>query len=119
MIRGCLAWQANGLAPAETVLAATASYFDNQDLFAQWLEEKCDAEPGNEHKTSTSAKLFKSWSDYAKAAGDPPGTRKSFARILARLKSIRTERQEPEPVSGEASSGLALKPTDSSSRAPD
>jgi putative DNA primase/helicase len=84
MIDGCLEWQRIGLAPPETVIAATASYFDNQDLFAQWLEEKCDAEPGNQHKTATSAELFKSWSDYAKAAGDPPGNRKSFARILER-----------------------------------
>jgi putative DNA primase/helicase len=82
MIEGCLAWQDIGLAPPEAVKAATAAYFDNQDLFSQWLEEKCDAEPGNEHKTATSADLFKSWSDYAKAAGDPAGTRKSFARTL-------------------------------------
>jgi putative DNA primase/helicase len=84
MIDGCRDWQWSGLAPPETVLAATASYFENQDLFAQWLGEKCDAEPDNEHKTATSADLFKSWSDYAKAAGDPPSTRKSFARILER-----------------------------------
>jgi putative DNA primase/helicase len=50
MIEGCLEWKEKGLAAPETVLAATASYFDNQDLFSQWLEEKCDAEPGNEHK---------------------------------------------------------------------
>lgn len=84
MIDGCLEWQRIGLAPPETVLAATASYFENQDLFAQWLEEKCDAEPDNPHKTTTSADLFKSWSDYAKAAGDTAGIRKSFARILER-----------------------------------
>jgi putative DNA primase/helicase len=86
MIEGCLAWQATGLAPPKTVLAATTDYFDNQDLLGQWLEEKCDAEPGNGHKVATSAELFKSWSDYAKAAGDPAGTRKSFARILGRHK---------------------------------
>ena len=62
----------------------TASYFENQDLFAQWLEEKCDVEPDNPHKTTTSADLFKSWSDYAKGAGDTAGIRKSFARILER-----------------------------------
>jgi putative DNA primase/helicase len=84
MIEGCLAWQKIGLAPPEIVKAATASYFENQDLFSQWLEEKCDAEPGNEHKTATSADLFASWASYAKAAGDPAGTRKSFARILER-----------------------------------
>ena len=66
------------------MLVATASYFDNQDLFAQWLEEKCDADPGNESKTTSSAELFKSWSAYAKAAGDSAGTRKSFARTLER-----------------------------------
>jgi putative DNA primase/helicase len=53
-------------------------------LFSQWLEEKCDAEPGNEHKTATSADLFASWAAYAKAAGDRAGTRKSFARMLER-----------------------------------
>jgi putative DNA primase/helicase len=84
MIDGCLAWQREGLAPPETVLAATASYFDNQDLFNQWLEEKCDSEPGNESKTATSAELFTSWSKYAKAAGDLAGSRKSFARLLDR-----------------------------------
>ena len=84
MIDGCLAWQREGLAPPETVLAATASYFDNQDLFNQWLEEKCDSEPGNESKTATSAELFTSWSKYAKAAGDFAGSRKSFARLLDR-----------------------------------
>jgi putative DNA primase/helicase len=77
MIEGCLAWQKIGLAPPEAVKAATAAYFDNQDLFSQWLEEKCDVEPDNKHKTATSADLFKSWSEYAKAAGDPAGTRKS------------------------------------------
>jgi putative DNA primase/helicase len=92
MIQGCLDWQTHGLSPPETVLAATASYFDNQDLVAQWIEEKCDAEPGNEHKTATSAELFKSWSDYAKAAGDTAGTRKSFARILERH-GFRSDRQ--------------------------
>ena len=84
MIEGCLEWQEKGLAPPETVRAATASYLDNQDLFSQWLEEKCDAEPGNEHKTATSADLFASWAAYAKAAGDRAGTRKSFARMLER-----------------------------------
>jgi putative DNA primase/helicase len=107
MIDGCLEWQRIGLAPPETVIAATASYFDNQDLFAQWLEEKCDAEPGNEFKTATSAELFKSWSNYAKAAGDPTGSRKSFARLLER------RRFEPFRQHGgiRAWHGIRLKPS--------
>jgi putative DNA primase/helicase len=109
MIDGCLAWQAQGLAPPETVRAATADYFDNQDLFSQWLDEKCDAEPGNEFKTATSAALFASWSAFAKGAGDPAGTRKSFARALQR------RRFEPYkvPTTGtRAWRGIRLKPSD-------
>ena len=84
MVEGCLEWQESGLGPPETFRAATKSYFDNQDLFSQWLEEQCDTEPGNEFKKETSADLFASWAAYAKAAGDLPGTRKSFARLLER-----------------------------------
>jgi putative DNA primase/helicase len=84
MIDGCLAWQAEGLAPPETVRAATTSYFDNQDIFSQWLEEKCNAVPGDREKTAPSADLFASWSAFAKAAGETPGSRKSFARLLER-----------------------------------
>jgi putative DNA primase/helicase len=105
MIEGCLEWQKTGLNPPESVKAATASYFDNQDLFSQWLEEKCDPEPGNEHKTATSADLFASWAAYAKAAGDRAGTRKSFARMLER------RRFEPYRTHGgvRAWRGISLK----------
>jgi putative DNA primase/helicase len=76
MINGCLAWQEQGLAPPESVKAATRSYFENQDLFSQWLEEKCDVAPG---KDATSTDLFASWSAYAKAAGETAGSRKTLA----------------------------------------
>jgi putative DNA primase/helicase len=108
MIDGCLEWQHIGLAPPETVLAATASYFDNQDLFSQWLEEKCDAEPINKHKTATSADLFRSWANYAKAAGDPAGSRKSFARLLERQR-FKADRY---PDGTRMWRGIRLKPAD-------
>jgi putative DNA primase/helicase len=82
MIDGCLDWQNNGLIPAKTVTQATKEYFENQDLFAQWLEEKCDAEPGNEFKTATSAQLFKSWMEFTTTAGEESGSRKGFAALL-------------------------------------
>jgi putative DNA primase/helicase len=84
MIEGCLDWQINGLVPASAITTATADYFDNQDLFAQWLEEKCDAEPDNEFKSATAAQLFKSWSEFAQAAGEEPGSRKGFGMLLQR-----------------------------------
>jgi len=53
-----LDWQANGLHRPEVVRAATDAYFADQDLFGQWLDEVCDAEPGNTYKWETTAKLF-------------------------------------------------------------
>jgi putative DNA primase/helicase len=92
MIEGTADWLANELTPAPAVVDATRDYFDNQDLVAQWLEEKCDAEPGNEFKTATSGALFTSWSAFAKAAGEDPGTRKGFVALLKRRQLRPTKR---------------------------
>jgi putative DNA primase/helicase len=57
--------------------------------------------------------LFASWSAYAKAAGDLPGTRKSFARLLER------HRFTPCRIGTEQARGwrgIRLKPTATSSR---
>ena len=83
-IDGCLDWQANGLVRPSSVAKATADYFADQDIIAQWLDEECDAEPGNRWKSATSAALFASWTAYATRAGEKPGSRKPFAEELER-----------------------------------
>ncbi len=82
MIKGCLDWQKNGLVRPSIVLDATAEYFSEQDTVHQWVEEKCALGP---LRSDTLAKLFKSWSDYALANGEKPGTTKWFSQTLARL----------------------------------
>jgi len=82
MIDGCRDWLVNGLIRPESVRAATAAYFDNQDLLGQWLEEECDGEPGNDFKQATTAELFESWSAYAHRAGEDPGSKKSFSEQM-------------------------------------
>ena len=42
MIEGCLDWQANGLIRPEVATRATQAYFDEQDIFAQWIEDCCE-----------------------------------------------------------------------------
>jgi putative DNA primase/helicase len=84
LIDGCLDWQANGLVRPPAVIAATQTYFDDQDLLSQWLEEECDAEPGNRFKTEAVAALFESWSSYATKAGERPSSKKSFSEMLTR-----------------------------------
>jgi putative DNA primase/helicase len=78
MIEGCLDWQQNGLVRPKCVIEATAEYFGDQDLFRHWLEEECICEIGNRDISESSSVLFKSWSDYAKAAGHKPGTTSTF-----------------------------------------
>lgn len=78
MIDGCLDWQTNGLARPRCVIEATEQYFSDQEILKQWLEEECVCEPGNMDRSTASSVLFKSYKEFAKAAGINPGTQSSF-----------------------------------------
>lgn len=84
MIEGCLTWQRDGLAPPESVKEATAAYFEDQDILSEWLADKCIVDKGSRTRMETTADLFASWTIYAKAANEPPGTVRSFAQTLDR-----------------------------------
>lgn len=75
MIEGCLAWQRCGLNPPERVRAATAAYFENQDVMAEWRAERCETGPGF---WEPPIRLFASWREYAKAAEFPVGQMSDF-----------------------------------------
>src|SRR5262245_5021493 len=79
MIEGCLDVQKHGLQRPHAVRTATAEYFDEQDLCGQWIEECCDAEPGNHHKWELVRDLFGSWSKHAERAGENAGSKKAFS----------------------------------------
>jgi putative DNA primase/helicase len=85
MIEGCLVWQKEGLPRPQAVQVATDDYFEEQDLFGQWIAERLEAipaSPGEKH--TLSAALFYNWDQYARAAGEEPGSRKAFAEALKR-----------------------------------
>ena len=84
MMRGCLDWQQNGLTRPARVLAATADYFNDQDLLGQWLEACCNVQQGNERMRERSRQLHQSWSEFAKQAGEKPETEKAFVGNLAK-----------------------------------
>lgn len=84
MIEGGLDWQRSGLVRPASVVEATEAYFAEQDLMGQWIAEECDLRPGDTGAWERSADLFDSWSDFAKAAGDLPGSLKSFKPALVR-----------------------------------
>ena len=80
-IAGCLDWQANGLIRPEIVKAATADYFEDQDLFGQWVEDRCERDPG---KWELPTPLYHDWADYARDAGDDPGSQRQMKSRLER-----------------------------------
>lgn len=45
-VRGCLAWQKDGLGEAEAIAAATAAYRSDQDVLGHWIEDRCVLVPG-------------------------------------------------------------------------
>jgi putative DNA primase/helicase len=67
MIAGCLDWQANRLVRPKIVLDATAEYFENQDTFGQWIDERCEI--GRSHVESN-ARLMADWGWFARGSGD-------------------------------------------------
>ncbi|MER2266690.1 phage/plasmid primase, P4 family [Methylobacterium oxalidis] len=91
MIEGCLDWQQNGLVRPTSVTEATEAYFAEQDLMSQWLAEKCLVRQGDPACWDTLAELFASWKAYAAAAGEDPGTIKSFGPAMRR-KGFRDKR---------------------------
>lgn len=80
-VAGCLAWQKQGLGMPEAVREATADYFSEQDLLAQWLAERCEPQRGAQAPSSA---LFRDWEAWAKARGEVPGSGKAFSAELER-----------------------------------
>lgn len=84
-LKGCLDWQKVGLPSPDSVVAATDFYFDAQDLFMQWVEDKCRVEPDNRALFTSTINLFRSWSRFATEAGEQAGDQKGLTEKLDRL----------------------------------
>jgi putative DNA primase/helicase len=76
MIDGALAWRKNGLGCADIVGATTADYFEEQDQFGRWLEEKCNCSAGLE---ASATDLYGSWKTFATDNGEDAGSSTGFA----------------------------------------
>jgi len=60
-IDGCLAWQSQGLQTPETVRAATNGYLDDEDVIAQWIEDRCEKQ---DSRFTQSIDLFNDWDSW-------------------------------------------------------
>jgi putative DNA primase/helicase len=79
MIDGCAEWQGEGLAKPEAVQKATDDYLAAEDAIAEWITECCMTGNNNTDAAST---LFKSWSRWARDAGEFGGSQKRFSQSL-------------------------------------
>jgi putative DNA primase/helicase len=105
-IEGCLDWQRNGLVRPGVVDAATATYFENQDLVGSWLDETCDADSRN---SETVKALFQSYSAFADANGANPGKATTLSDELARRGYQRIK--DTHGIRGRGFLGLKIKPS--------
>lgn len=69
MVRGCLEWRKDGLNPPEKIIAATASYRDEQDRIRQFIEDRLELKIGAELER---ALLYQAYDRWAKANGYHP-----------------------------------------------
>lgn len=103
-VDGCRAWQAERLGMPAAVRTATADYFADQDLLAQWLAERCEA---RRDARAPSSALFRDWSGWCEARGEPPGSGKRFSSGLERHYA------KARTMDGVMFEGVRLRPSES------
>lgn len=75
-VRGCLEWQAKGLADPEVVTEATKEYRHDEDLVGQFLEETTVHGQGMEVSSSA---LYSAYRDWARSRGLKPMSQNAFS----------------------------------------
>jgi|LGOV01.1.fsa_nt_gb putative DNA primase/helicase len=61
LVRGCLAWQQEGLNPPESIKAATKAYQEDEDLTGHFLDDFCIIAPNTEVKAGQLYEAYKKW----------------------------------------------------------
>lgn len=102
-LEGCLAWQRQGLGKPAVVASATAEYFAEQNLVAQWLAERCVMDRPSE---MPSAAAYRDWKAWTEARGEAAGSGKSFSAALER------HHAKKRTKAGAVFPGLRLLPSD-------
>jgi putative DNA primase/helicase len=82
LVRGCLAWQAEGLNPPARVLQATEEYRADEDLIADFIDECLFVGENAKGGVTQLYNRFKKWAQ--EIGQDRPMGRKAFSRRLAR-----------------------------------
>ncbi|WP_343618681.1 phage/plasmid primase, P4 family [Ralstonia sp.] len=109
-VRGCLAWQKDGLTPPAAVLQATEGYQGEMDVIASFIAERCVTEDGD--AIETSKRLYEAYVDWCKENGETPEIRRKFGQRITekgfqrytsngvRYRGIKLATEGTEPLEG-------------------
>ena len=103
MIEGCLRWQAEGLTPPPSVIAATDAYLKGEDVVAAWIDDECVL---GRDKCAASSTLFASFKSWAEQNGEYAGRQRGLIDKLLRLEGI----ERSPDVHTRGLRGIDLKP---------
>jgi putative DNA primase/helicase len=103
LIRGCLEWQAIGLAPPAVVTEATEEYLNEQDTVLEFAEAYLIVEKTAE---APAGETFRRWKEFKDARNEKPGTQTQFAERMAKMGFSKKRDNQ-----GQFFHGFKLKPT--------
>ena len=79
LVRGCLAWQHDGLNPPDTVRVATNEYQASEDIVGQFLEEKCIIK---DYAQTKAGELYGAYKDWCEENGIKPISVQRFSKRM-------------------------------------
>lgn len=90
LVRGCLAWQREGLKPPDKVKVATAEYRQEEDLLGHFIQDHCIL---SEHVQVKAGVLYKGYQGWCEQMGHRPMNGTRFGKqIRARFQAIQDYR---------------------------
>jgi len=95
-VRGCLAWQRDGLTAPPAVVAATETYRVESDLVAQFLAERCTLGDGCQVRSSDLYGAYTAWC--SEQGLDHPLSQRALAQRLDERDFHRTENRAGQAI---------------------
>ena len=89
MIEGCLTWQRDRLGTAAAVKAATSAYFEAQDSFRRWIDERCILDDSLSLKPGVLLADFNAW---ARESGEETVAGNAFAELIDRMPGLKRDK---------------------------
>ena len=103
MLDGCAEWQRDRLGTSEAIKGATAAYFERQDAFRHWLDERCTLDARKKQKFGL---LLANFNEWAKANGEETLSQNAFSELIDRTPPLFRKRAND----GSWVIGIDLKP---------